>query len=268
MNPNVDESTIEAAYEADPIAAASEWGAEFRSDLESYITEEAVAGVTVHDRLELEPRTGITYQAFVDPSGGARDSFTMAVGHREKETAVLDVVRERKAPFSPEAVVADFCKTLKTYRVHKVSGDRYAAEWSVQAFQKNGIEYRPAQHTKSALYTELLPLINSKRVELLDLKVLQVQLCGLERRTGRGGKDSVDHAPGTRDDVANACAGVLVGLADRGASVAGLNFGAANDDFIGGSGFAAHHWDYVNQSDEIRGKSEGELAADWRRQSD
>jgi hypothetical protein len=34
------------------------------------------------------------------------------------------------------------------------------------------------------------------------------QLCGLERRTGRSGKDSVDHRPGARDDVANAVCGV------------------------------------------------------------
>jgi hypothetical protein len=30
----------------------------------------------------------------------------------------------------------------------------------------------------------------------------------LERRTARGGKDSVDHAPGGRDDVANVVAGL------------------------------------------------------------
>ena len=106
-------------------------------------------------------------------------------------------------------------------------------------------------------------MINSQRVELLDLPKLKTQLVALERRTGRAGKDSIDHPPGARDDIANACAGVLVGLADRGASVAGLNFGAANDDFIGSSGFASHNWDYVNRSDEIRGKSEGEIMRDW-----
>jgi hypothetical protein len=31
----------------------------------------------------------------------------------------------------------------------------------------------------------------------------------LERRTSRGGRDSVDHAPGSHDDLANACAGAL-----------------------------------------------------------
>jgi hypothetical protein len=33
------------------------------------------------------------------------------------------------------------------------------------------------------------------------------QICGLERRTGRSGKDSIDHAPNGHDDLANAVAG-------------------------------------------------------------
>jgi hypothetical protein len=33
-------------------------------------------------------------------------------------------------------------------------------------------------------------------------------LCGLERRTARSGKDSIDHGPGGHDDVANVVAGL------------------------------------------------------------
>ena len=38
------------------------------------------------------------------------------------------------------------------------------------------------------------------------------QLVGLERRTARSGRDTVDHTPGGHDDLANVVAGVLVGL--------------------------------------------------------
>ena len=41
------------------------------------------------------------------------------------------------------------------------------------------------------------------------------QLCGLERRVARSGKDSIDHAPGGHDDVGNAVAGALVDAASR-----------------------------------------------------
>jgi hypothetical protein len=35
------------------------------------------------------------------------------------------------------------------------------------------------------------------------------QLCGLERRTARGGRDSIDHPPGAHDDLANSAAGAV-----------------------------------------------------------
>jgi hypothetical protein len=64
--------------------------------------------------------------------------------------------------------------------------------------------------SKSELCGALLPLLNSRRVDLLDDKRLVSQLLGLERRTARGGRDSIDHAPGAHDDVINAVAGALV----------------------------------------------------------
>ena len=60
------------------------------------------------------------------------------------------------------------------------------------------------------LYANALPLLNSRRVELLDHPRLQAQLLGLERRTARGGRDSIDHAGGGHDDLANAACGALV----------------------------------------------------------
>jgi hypothetical protein len=46
---------------------------------------------------------------------------------------------------------------------------------------------------------------------------LVAQLVGLERRTTRGGRDSIDHAPGAHDDLANAAMGSLVLVAARSA---------------------------------------------------
>jgi hypothetical protein len=69
---------------------------------------------------------------------------------------------------------------------------------------------------KSQIYGEFLPALNGQRVRLLDLPRLIGQLVSLERRTARGGRDSIDHAPGAHDDLANAVCGVLVNvIADR-----------------------------------------------------
>jgi hypothetical protein len=91
-----------------------------------------------------------------------------------------------------------------------VYGDRYGGEWPREQFQKRGIFYEPADKSKSEIYVDLLPLINSGAADLLDSDRLVTQIMSLERRTSRGGKDSIDHAPGGHDDVANAVAGALV----------------------------------------------------------
>jgi hypothetical protein len=53
-------------------------------------------------------------------------------------------------------------------------------------------------------------MLNATRCSLLDHPRLVSQLCSLERRTSRGGQDSIDHAPSAHDDICNAVAGVLL----------------------------------------------------------
>ena len=89
-------------------------------------------------------------------------------------------------------------------------GDRYAGKWVAEAFRNKGIHYRPSEKSKSDIYVDLLPLLNSGAVALLDNDRLALQLTQLERRTARGGKDSIDHPRGGHDDVANSVAGSLV----------------------------------------------------------
>lgn len=215
LNPSVPDHVIERAYAEDPIAAASEYGrdghVEFRRDVEAFLAPEAIHAVTMLDRRELPPVTGTQYVAFVDPSGGSQDSMTVAIAHREgDDRAVLDAVRERKPPFSPDAVVDEFADLLSAYGVAEVVGDRYGGEWPRERFVVHGITYRPSEKPKSDLYREVLPAVNANRVELLDVPTLRAQFNGLERRTARGGKDSIDHGPGAHDDLCNAVAGALV----------------------------------------------------------
>lgn len=62
---------------------------------------------------------------------------------------------------------------------------------------------------RSALYLEFLAAINSGCVELPPDQKLERQLQSLERRSGRSGRDMIDHPPGGHDDLANACAGLV-----------------------------------------------------------
>ena len=121
----------------------------------------------------------------------------------------------RSGPVLPEGVVAEFCALLKAYRCHEVSGDRYAGDWPREQFRKQGIAYKLSEQPKGEIYRDTLPLLNSGKLELLDIPRLASQLCGLERRTARGGRDSIDHGPGGHDDVSNAACGALLLLNAR-----------------------------------------------------
>lgn len=210
MNPTLDNRIIEKAKAEDLEGASSEWDAVFRSDIESYISREAVESCIVPGRYELPPVLYAQYQGFVDPSGGQSDSMTLGISHFENGRRILDLIREVKPPFSPDEVCWDFSEDLKRYKISKVQGDKYAGIWPVERFQEHGIEYEQSAMAKSDIYKELLPLINSGEVELLDNPKLVTQLVNLERRTGRGGRDSIDHPPGGHDDVINSAAGCLV----------------------------------------------------------
>ncbi len=212
FNPTLPQSIIDAALERDPDAAAAESLAEWRSDLADFVAREVVDAAVVAGRYELPPMDGVHYSAFCDPSGGSSDSMTLAVGHAEGDRGILDCVREVRPPFSPASVVAEFAALLRTYSVSSVSGDRYGGQWPAERFREHGIHYRPSERPKNDLYLDFLPLLNSGRVELLEHPRLIAQLCALERRTTRGGRDSIDHPPGAHDDAANAVAGVLTEL--------------------------------------------------------
>jgi hypothetical protein len=161
------------------------------------------------------------YVGFCDPSGGSSDSMTLGIASKQGDRYVLDVLLERKAPFSPEDVVREFAATLRGYHVNRVTGDRYSAEWCATAFQRHGIAYEPSELSKSEVYLSFLPLLNSAQVDLLDQPRLVNQLANLERRVVRGGRESVDHPPGPnqRDDVANSAAGALVLASSKSAGV-------------------------------------------------
>ncbi|MBN2319297.1 MAG: hypothetical protein JXR49_09485 [Acidobacteria bacterium] len=216
MNPTVDASLIEQAYADDPAAAAAEYGAAFRSDIESFVSREVVESC-VGDFVERAYDSQFAYRAFVDAAGGSgQDSFTLAVAHAEKDVTVIDVIKETRPPFNPEATTDYYCEVLGNYRIQSVRGDKYAGDWPSEQFAKRGVRYTPAERSKSELYRDVLPLLNSGKVVLPKNPKLVSQLCNLERRTGRGtGRDVIDHPPGSHDDLANVCAGVCVGAPSK-----------------------------------------------------
>jgi hypothetical protein len=218
-NPSLPQSVVDRALEQDEAVAKSEYLGLFRSDLEAFVTREQLEPCIAAGVRERGPLADIDYHGFLDPAGGSgSDAMTLAVAHRQDDLIVIDAIRARQPPFNPNDVVAEFAETCAQYRVTKLTSDRFGGEFVRQPFRDRGIGFELAEKSKSDLYRDLVPLVNSRRIELLDDKRLINQLLGLERRVARGtGRDLIDHAANVNahDDVANVCAGVASLLASE-----------------------------------------------------
>jgi hypothetical protein len=128
LNPTIDQVIIDKALREDPNAARAEWLAEWRDDLADFISSEALRACVKDGVRERRPEGRHRYVGFVDPSGGVNDAMTLAVAHKEADTAIVDTLREFRAPFNPEAAVSEFADLLRKYRLARVTGDRYAGE--------------------------------------------------------------------------------------------------------------------------------------------
>ena len=220
MNPTLDREIIEDALKDDPQAAAAEWQVEWRQDIESFLSFEALQACVVRDRLDLPPIDGVRYTAFIDPSGGGQDSFALAISHTEANGRfiLLDRACEWRPPFNPNQVVVEAATIMKTYRCFWVLSDRYARDWVRDSFRVHGVDIKFSKLSSSQLYLDFLPIVMGRRCELPDNQRLIGQLGNLERRVRQGGYDLVTHFPGQHDDLANAAAGACVYATGKGRS--------------------------------------------------
>jgi len=211
MNPTLPLDYLARMEADDPEAYRSEVLGEFRAGVSTLLDPDSVAACVETGARERPPADGVPYVSFVDAaSGSGKDSFTLAVAHLDGERAVLDVCRAWRPPFNPSGVIAEVADVLKAYGLTETNGDRYAPGFVSEAFRSQGVTYTASERDRSAIYIELLPLINSASVVLLDDAKLLSELHGLERRRGASGRDKVDHRSGSHDDRANAAAGALV----------------------------------------------------------
>src|SRR4030095_4011113 len=106
MHTTIDAGLVQRELERDPEGAQAEWLATFRSDLSAAFSPESLEACTVKGRSELPASPIIEYRAFVDPSGGKADAFTVAIGHKS-DRAIIDLCRAWEAPFNPKEVVGE-----------------------------------------------------------------------------------------------------------------------------------------------------------------
>jgi hypothetical protein len=215
FNETIPQGEIDRELARDRARNTAELLAEFRGDLEAYVSLEVVEAC-IGSYFELPPAESTSYSAFVDPSSGAVDAFSLAVSHRDAGQIFIDAVYEKVPPFSPEACIAELCDVLKRYRIHRVVGDRFAGQFPAEQFLKRGISYQASSKSKTDIYVDFLPMLNSSTVVLPRNDWLVHQLTSLERTVTRGsGKDVIDHPRDMHDDLANVVAGAATAALSR-----------------------------------------------------
>jgi hypothetical protein len=212
LNPTIAEELIAEEMERDPDAASAEWQAQFRSDVASFLDVQLVDGATRSEPRELPrlPATSsgahIRYMAGADISGSRVDATAATVVHPDGQRIIVDACRVWRAPHDPAQVAREMAAFLAGYGLHSATADQYGAGLTVSIYGEAGVALVPASVNRSQAYLSLLPLLLTGRIELPPEPRLRQELLGLERRTARGGRDSVDHRPGSHDDLANSLA--------------------------------------------------------------
>lgn len=236
MNPKHEQSWMDRLLKRDKIKMRAEYEAEFREDVESYLSEDEVDAVIKRGMRGSLPVLGTRYFCFVDMSGGRKDYFALSIGHSEGGRVVIDRIEERR-PQDPANVVNEFVMILKDYNLSRITGDRYAGEWPRSAFNKRDIRYDVSPLNKTDIFLQFAPLIQMGKVQLPDNEILKNQLLSLERKTRQGGQDSIEHPRGLHDDLANSVAGCAVMLAKGGTVELTPEYMASRLPVVGGESY-------------------------------
>ncbi len=222
MNPTISQKIIDSAMRRDAESAQTEWLAEFRSNVSTFLSPERIEACVVQDRFQLPVEHKFTYQAAID-AGFKSDAFVLTVGHmdRGRNLMVVDVIEgfepeSKDNPVELDVVLDRLVELKQEYALSSVTGDQFASEPIRQALRRRGVHFQETSWTtsyKKRIYGGLKTLIHEGRIELLDHKKLIKELKSLEQRCMPSGQVQIGHPrlTGYSDDYASA----LALLADR-----------------------------------------------------
>lgn len=206
---------LEAERERDPAFFAAEFGAEYRLDLEDYLTLEQVQSVTV-ERSSLPYTEGMKCHAFIDTAGGeGQDSQVLAIGMElpEQRGAVCSLT-EWKPPFDAMSAAIQVAEICAQYHVTTIVGDNYGgAQFAsmLKQVSRSRIRYVVEEKKKTLLYRGFAGTVTGHLIELLGAgETAQRGLRQIIRLEKRNAGEVIDHPKSEHDDIANAIAGLAL----------------------------------------------------------
>jgi len=217
-NPLINKRWLKTEQARDPRAFERECLAVFQDSISGFLSPTLLREVTEKGVHERPPVDNFHYVAAMDPAF-KRDAFGFAIAHAEDRGIVFDVVRRwepsSERPLNPMAILEEIAAFCKLYNISTVYTDQYQMESLQQiAMGMNfGLEGIPFTSTsKNAIYGNLLQLLNTKRLVLLDEAISLRELRTLERTLTPMGLVNIQAPRGMHDDLAT----VIAICADKG----------------------------------------------------
>jgi hypothetical protein len=216
MNPELSDAFLERARKKDPQAFDRHYLAKFTEAVEAFLPAVAVDACTQRGREEVPPDEERAahhgYAATLDQAY-RKDSFVLAIGHREGGRVVVDRLREwapgRAQPVSLKTLIPELKAELQRYGLRSVSGDQYAGEPFRELLSEHGLAYRVRNFTNQSkldYYGALKAVILNEEIELLDHEKSLHELRSVESIVTPAGNVRIEAPAPLHDDYADVLA--------------------------------------------------------------
>jgi len=166
VNPEIPQKFLDKERVRDIDNYNREFNAEFSEKLESFFPFE-LTQIPFLLAGDLPYKSSYTYYLGFDQSGlSGKDRFSLSIGHSEKETVLIDVVRSW-ATKDLESILKDIEKLKNEYHISTCLVDKYAKGWVENAFKRISleIETRPGL---AEIYVVMKSLILKNKLNLPD----------------------------------------------------------------------------------------------------
>lgn len=213
-NPLVQERWLRAKLDADPRVFARECLSVFSESISGFLDAGKIEEAVQHGRLEIAPEPGRYYVAAIDPAF-RRDAFALAVCHADPKLGIVQDVSRRWLPtagqtLNPETLIAtEIAPLLKRYNVMSVNTDQFNFASLQQIALQHGLSLEETPFSagsKVEVYGSLKALVNTNRLQLLDIPEQTRELKQLEAKLTPGGMVQISAPEGQHDDLATVIA--------------------------------------------------------------
>lgn len=165
-NPVIPKKFLDKERDRDIDNFNREFQAEFSEKIESFFPFELIERPFILAG-DLKYKSGNTYYLGFDQSGlSGRDRFSLSIGHAEKETVIIDVVRSWTTR-DLETIINDIEELKNEYHITNCLVDKYAIGYIENSFKKINLEIE-TRASLPEVYVIMKSLIMKDKLNLPD----------------------------------------------------------------------------------------------------